>query len=199
MDGQIGRNNVQRQGLNSALLGEGDPLNVLEFNPSQSEYSPIWESEQHRWAPEVVAAGQNLRQRDYLQVEALERITQFLAVPNAPYVNCPIVARRSTALSQFFAPTYSGIRNGSGPVTITPDGEIVFEITLSAVVTNGSGAAANGVLFYAESDVGPLTCTTNSTGTCVFYRYDSGNERPVITPVALNRATSAPGLPSGSR
>lgn len=200
VDGQTGRNNVQRQGLNSALLGEGDPLNVLEFNPSQAGYSPIWESEQHRWAPDVVAAGQNVRQRDYLQVEALEAIAKFLPVPpNPPYVNCPIIARRSDALSQFFTPTFAGIRTSSGPATITPEGELVFQIILSANITNGSGAAANGVLVHAQSDFGPLTCTTGSTGSCVLVRYDSADAGPIITPVALNRATSAPGLPGIGR
>ena len=43
VNGQIGANNPQRQGINSALNGDGDPLNVLFWNPKQGRYSPLWD------------------------------------------------------------------------------------------------------------------------------------------------------------
>ena len=42
-NGQTGIGNPQRQGLNSALLGEGGPRNMLAWLPNQGRYSPLWD------------------------------------------------------------------------------------------------------------------------------------------------------------
>src|SRR3954466_1030022 len=41
VNGATGAPNAQRQGLNSALLGGLDPLNVLAWTPNQGRYSPV--------------------------------------------------------------------------------------------------------------------------------------------------------------
>jgi hypothetical protein len=41
---------TQRQGINSALLGQGDPLNVLAWLPNQGRYSPLWDVHLTAWA-----------------------------------------------------------------------------------------------------------------------------------------------------
>jgi len=46
-NGQTGKDNVQRQGLNAAILDQESPLNILEDVPNnggQFNYSPMWTS-----------------------------------------------------------------------------------------------------------------------------------------------------------
>jgi hypothetical protein len=99
VNGQIGADNPQRQGINSALNGDGDPLNVLFWNPKQGRYSPLWDVFLSAWSAKAVAAGQNVRQTDFGQVENLAEqglVTRFDGKPFGPVnvvVNCPIVSR----------------------------------------------------------------------------------------------------------
>lgn len=52
----------QRQGVESAALGQGDPLNVLGSRPGDTpEYSPLWDITMVEWTPTAIASG--LRQR----------------------------------------------------------------------------------------------------------------------------------------
>jgi hypothetical protein len=65
-NGQTGVDNPQRQGLNSALLDQRDPLNILhEIPPENNDYSPLWEPRLVQWTPAAIANGQNLRQTDF--------------------------------------------------------------------------------------------------------------------------------------
>jgi len=97
INGQTGANNPQRQGLTSAIRGEGDPLNLLRWNPGQGRYSPIWDVHLAEWTVPVVAAGQNLLQTDVGTIEGL--ISHgFVTGPGGTrfgasgfIVNCPIV------------------------------------------------------------------------------------------------------------
>lgn len=43
VNGPRGVNNPERQGLQSALLGESDPLNIIQEEPGDNEYSPVWD------------------------------------------------------------------------------------------------------------------------------------------------------------
>ena len=62
VNGAVGALNPQRQGLNSALRGEGDPMNINQEVPGRSNrYSPVWDVTPVVWAPDqVAAAGQFL-------------------------------------------------------------------------------------------------------------------------------------------
>ena len=99
VNGQTGVSNPNRQGLNSALLGEGDPLNVLAWNPTQGRYSPLWDVHPAAWTQSAIAAGLNVRQTDFFKVAQLAEngyVTgglggDFHAVDVV--VNCPIVFR----------------------------------------------------------------------------------------------------------
>jgi hypothetical protein len=99
VNGQTGRNNPERQGLNSAVAGDGDPLNVLRWNPSQGRYSPLWDVHLAEWTAEAIAAGANVRQRDWGQIQGLVDhglVTGPGGEPFAPadfIVDCPIVSR----------------------------------------------------------------------------------------------------------
>jgi len=98
INGQTGANNPQRQGINSALLDGLDPLQVVRWNPSQGRYSPLWDVHLTKWADQIVAAGQNLRQTDYGTIENLAQQSQVTAPDGSPFtasgfiVNCPIVS-----------------------------------------------------------------------------------------------------------
>ena len=100
VNGQMGVSNPQRQGLNSAIAGEGDPLNVLRWNPSQGRYSPLWDVHLAAWTPQAIAAGLNLRQRDWGDVTGLVDHGLVTGPGGAPFgaadfiVNCPIISRQ---------------------------------------------------------------------------------------------------------
>lgn len=99
VNGQTGAANPQRQGLNSALLDGLSPLNVLAWNPKQGRYSPLWDVHPAQWNAAAVAAGQNLRQTDFGQIENLAQDGVITGPGGASFasadfvVNCPIVSR----------------------------------------------------------------------------------------------------------
>ncbi|HET7787141.1 MAG TPA: hypothetical protein VFL36_14310 [Myxococcales bacterium] len=100
VNGQTGAANPQRQGLNSAILDGLSPLNVLRWNPSQGRYSPLWDVHLARWSDASVAAGRNLRQRDYGDVIGLASHGLVTAPDGTPFaasgfiVNCPIISQQ---------------------------------------------------------------------------------------------------------
>lgn len=81
VNGQRGVTNPQRQGLQSAVAGEGDPLNIIREEPecgdpnvpascSALQYSPLWDVHPVVWTPAAIAAGQRVRLRNHQDVEA---------------------------------------------------------------------------------------------------------------------------------
>ena len=94
VNGPTGVSNPQRQGVNSALLGEGDPLNILAWTPNQGRYSPLWDVHLSRWA-----AGQTpTRVTEFAAVEDLAGSGAVIAADGGRWraddvvVNCPIIA-----------------------------------------------------------------------------------------------------------
>jgi hypothetical protein len=83
-----------RQGINSALLGQGDPLNVLAWRPGQGRYSPLWDVHLTAWAPGT----DPVRVRRFSDVEDLARADSVTAPGGGAWgsshviVNCPIIA-----------------------------------------------------------------------------------------------------------
>jgi len=61
VNGPRGVNNPERQGLESALLGEGDPLNIIQEEPGDDEYSPVWDLHLVVWTDAAIAAGLRVR------------------------------------------------------------------------------------------------------------------------------------------
>ena len=94
-NGQTGTANPQRQGLNSALLGEGSPLNTVQTRPGQKRYSPLWDVHLSVWSDTAVAAGRNVRQSDFDDIAALAASGTIVG-PAGPWgavgiiVNCPV-------------------------------------------------------------------------------------------------------------
>ena len=94
INGPTGPTNPQRQGLNSALLGEGDPLNVLAWMPNQGRYSPLWDVHLTEWAPGRPAR-QITRFADVADLAEQGAVTGPGGTPwgaSGFIVNCPIVA-----------------------------------------------------------------------------------------------------------
>jgi len=72
-NGQTGKDNIQRQGLNAAILDQESPLNILEDVPNnggQFNYSPMWDIHLVQWNDTVPVASR-LRQTDFATAEAL--------------------------------------------------------------------------------------------------------------------------------
>ncbi|GAB3878869.1 DUF7482 domain-containing protein [Terrabacter terrigena] len=94
-NGRTGVGDPDRQGLNSALLGEGSPLNVLAWTPNQGRYSPLWDVHLTTWAP-----GQTpTLQTEFTRIADLAKAGLVTAFPSGPWgasgfiVNCPIIAQ----------------------------------------------------------------------------------------------------------
>jgi len=91
-NGPTGVDNRERQGLNSALLCEGDPLNVLAWLPNQGRYSPLWDVFLTTYVAEA-----RQRQERFADVEDLAKDRRVTSPdggrwgPSNFIVNCPIV------------------------------------------------------------------------------------------------------------
>ena len=72
---------------------------MLFWNPTQGRYSPLWDVFPSAWSPAAIAAGANLRQTDFGQVQNLVQDGLVTGPDGAPWgaadivVNCPIVSR----------------------------------------------------------------------------------------------------------
>ena len=99
-NGPTGKGNPQRQGLNSALMGEGSPLNVLGGIPTiATDYSPIWDLNLGVWTQEAIDNGYRSRLIDEFTILGFVEEGWITGPVGAEYgsvgmvVNCPIVFR----------------------------------------------------------------------------------------------------------
>jgi hypothetical protein len=94
LNGPTGVDNPQRQGVNSALLGEGSPLNVLAWQPGQGRYSPLWDVHLTVWKHGADAR----RVIRFADVEDLAKAGLVTGPGGSPWVandvvvNCPIIS-----------------------------------------------------------------------------------------------------------
>ncbi len=99
-NGPTGRLNPQRQGLNSALMDNLPPLNLVGGLPTVAlDYSPAWDLNLGFWTEEAIRKGYRSRVIDEFQLLSLV-VGGHITGPNGkPFgstgvvVNCPIVAR----------------------------------------------------------------------------------------------------------
>jgi len=101
-NGQTGKTNPQRQGLNAAILDHLSPLNNLQEVPHPGalfDYSPMWDIHLETWTAAAVTGGQNVRQTNF--PAAVMQVTDGLATgfpagaqfgPSGFVVNCPVVS-----------------------------------------------------------------------------------------------------------
>jgi hypothetical protein len=102
-NGQTGATNPNRQGLNSAILDNAAPLNILRWNPSQGRYSPMWDVHLTQWQ---VPVAQRTVQTDFNTVQNLAADGQVVGFNGTAQgttfaasgfiVNCPIIAFASS-------------------------------------------------------------------------------------------------------
>ena len=78
----MGADNPQRQGLQSAVAGQGDPLNIIREEPECSDpsdpaacsalqYSPLWDVTPVAWTQAAIDAGERVRLNSHQKVEQL--------------------------------------------------------------------------------------------------------------------------------
>lgn len=99
-NGPTGVGNPQRQGFNSALMGEGGPLNILGGIPTiATDYSPLWDLNVGEWTQEAIDNGYTSRVIEEFQILGLVQQGWITGPGGEPYgstgiiVNCPIVQR----------------------------------------------------------------------------------------------------------
>jgi hypothetical protein len=82
VNGPLGADNPQRQGLQSAVLGQGDPLNIIREEPECSnpadpavcsalQYSPLWDVTPVAWTQAAIDSGQRVRIGSHQTVEQM--------------------------------------------------------------------------------------------------------------------------------
>ena len=92
--------NPQRQGFNSAILGEGGPLNVLGGIPTiATDYSPLWDLNLGEWTQEAIDRGVPSRLTEEFQILGFVEDGWITGPGGSAYgssgvlINCPIVHR----------------------------------------------------------------------------------------------------------
>ena len=101
INGPMGKNNPMRQGLRSAVAGEGDPLNIFQEqagcmnanDPSAfcdaATYSPLWDAHPVMWSDEAIASGKRTRvttdKREVIApINIIELYADNFLLPGAP-------------------------------------------------------------------------------------------------------------------
>jgi hypothetical protein len=99
-NGPTGTENPQRQGFNSALSGEGSPLNILGGIPTiATDYSPLWDLNLGVWTEEAIEKGYRSRLTEEFAILGFAQEGWVTGPDGGAYgstgiiVNCPIVFR----------------------------------------------------------------------------------------------------------
>jgi len=99
-NGPTGKDNPQRQGLNSALSDGASPLNVLGGIPTvATDYSPIWDVNPSVWTQKAIELGYRSRMTEEFSILGLVQKGWITGLDGKKFgsvglvVNCPIVYR----------------------------------------------------------------------------------------------------------
>lgn len=99
-NGPTGKDHPHRQGLNSAILGEGGPLNVLGGIPTiATDYSPLWDVNPYVWTKKAIKAGYRSRLTEEFDILGKVVKGHLTGLDGGEFgsvgmiVNCPIVFR----------------------------------------------------------------------------------------------------------
>jgi hypothetical protein len=89
-----------RQGLNSHILQEGDPLNILGAIPTVAlDYSPLWNFNLYKWTNYSIANGIRTRLTGEFEVLGMAAAGYITNADGSPlgdakiFTNCPVVHR----------------------------------------------------------------------------------------------------------
>lgn len=99
-NGQTGKANPERQGFDSALSGDGSPLNVLTGIPtlSSAPYSPLWDLHVAAWTDAAITAGKSVALKSAEQFGSTYAAGLISGLGGADLpssgllVNCPAIA-----------------------------------------------------------------------------------------------------------
>jgi hypothetical protein len=99
-NGSTGKDNPQRQGLNSAIADGASPLNVFGGIPTvATDYSPLWDFNLGVWTQEAIDRGYRSRLTEEFQILGFAQQGWITGTDGKPYgstgiiVNCPVVYR----------------------------------------------------------------------------------------------------------
>jgi hypothetical protein len=99
-NGATGKDNPQRQGLNSALSDGASPLNVLGGIPTvATDYSPIWDINPAVWTQRAIELGYRSRMTEEFAILGMVQKGWITGLDGKKFgsvgfvVNCPIVYR----------------------------------------------------------------------------------------------------------
>lgn len=100
VNGPTGKDNPHRQGLVSALSGQGGPLNILGGIPTINlDYSPMWRLFPAVWTDEAIQKGYRYRMTSALQAAEMATRGYLKSLDGGDFravgfiVNCPVVYR----------------------------------------------------------------------------------------------------------
>ena len=100
INGPTGKDNPQRQGLDSAIMDGESPLNVLGGIPSvATDYSPLWDMNLGMWTNESINKGYRSRMIEEFQILGMAQKGWITGPAGGPFgsvgivVNCPIAYR----------------------------------------------------------------------------------------------------------
>lgn len=100
INGPMGKDNPQRQGLDSAIVDGESPLNVLGGIPSvATDYSPLWDMNLGMWTNESISKGYRSRLIEEFQILGMAQKGWITGPAGGPFgsigivVNCPIAYR----------------------------------------------------------------------------------------------------------
>lgn len=95
-----GEVNPQRQGFNTALKGDGGPLNVLGGIPTvATDYSPLWDLNVGQWTENAITNDYRARVREEFEILGFVKNGHMTGPGGMPFgstgfiINCPIVFR----------------------------------------------------------------------------------------------------------
>ncbi len=99
-NGQTGSDNPQRQGLTSALIDGGGPLNVFGGIPTvATDYSPLWDANIYSWAQDAIDNGYRARNLQEFEILGLADQGWVTGPDGAEFgssgaiINCAVVMR----------------------------------------------------------------------------------------------------------
>ena len=99
-NGPTGKGNPQRQGLNSAVRGEGSPLNVFGGIPTvANDYSPLWDANVYSWTREAIERGYRSRNFEEFRILGLAAQGHITGPDGGRFgssgiiINCPPIFR----------------------------------------------------------------------------------------------------------
>ncbi|HWQ18355.1 MAG TPA: hypothetical protein VN455_01140 [Methanotrichaceae archaeon] len=100
INGPMGKDNPQRQGLDSAIADGESPLNVLGGIPTvATDYSPLWDMNLGMWTNDAIDKGYRSRMIEEFQILGMAQKGYITGPSGAPFgsvgiiVNCPIAYR----------------------------------------------------------------------------------------------------------